>query len=287
MIRRSEPPAHTGVPRPVLRIPALAAAIAALSILAAAPAPAAAQAWQDPARVRLIDGGVLADGPDRLAGLEILLDPGWKTYWRDPGDSGIPPQLDFSGSRNLAAVEIEWPAPELHWDGYAWIVGYTEAVVFPLVVTPQDPDVPVDLDVRLAYGVCKDICVPAEAEAERLLDGRSARPAGIEFYRARVPVAVDGPDGRGGVVSATVDRSGEVPVLELRLKLPGEPDDAYAVVEAPEGWYLPVPERSDAEPGLFLVPLDGAPDAAAIRGAELRVTGVSPTFSFEQRVALD
>lgn len=269
---------------------ALIAGVAAGSVLAVSTGFAGATEWKEPAEVRLIDGGVLEGGALRLAGIEILLDPGWKTYWRNPGDSGIPPQIDYSDSVNVADVKIEWPAPELAWDGYAWVIGYTEAVIFPLVVTAKDPDDAVELKLKLAYGVCKDICIPAEAEAAILLDGAMARPAEIDFYRARVPVTIDALSARGGVVSTSLSRDGDVPVLELHLALPGASDDAFAVVEGPPGWYLPVPERTEIDADgavVFQMPLDGAADPDALSGAELSVTGISPAFSFEQTITLD
>lgn len=269
------------VPRP---IPILVAVL--LAVLPAR----AEEEWQDHAQVRLIDGGLAADGVSRLAGLEILLDPGWKTYWRIPGDSGIPPRMDFSASANVADVAVEWPAPELHYDGYGWIVGYTDTVIFPLLVTPGAADEPVSLDVKLDYAVCKDICVPVEARAEIALDGTRPRVAEIDFYRARVPERIDAPGADGGVVSAKVTRDGASPVLDLAVRLPGRAEDAFAVVEGPDGWYLPVPEptgaRADGTLG-FRVPLDGAGEPAGIAGKSVRVTGVSPGYSFEQAITLD
>ena len=51
------------------------------------------------------------DNSDILIGLEFKLEPGWKIYWRQPGDSGLPPELDFSSSKNLSSYEIKWPYP--------------------------------------------------------------------------------------------------------------------------------------------------------------------------------
>jgi len=258
--------------------------------LAMVPGHALAEEWKDRAEVRLIDGGVLPDGVTRLAGIEIVLDPEWKTYWRNPGDSGIPPRMDFSASGNVAEVGVEWPAPELHYDGYGWVIGYSDAVIFPLLVTPEDSAAPTRLKVKLDYAVCKDICIPAEAEAEIDLDGKASRAAAIDFFRARVPDRLEAATGKAGVVSHTVTVEGGEPVLELHVGFSGDAEDAFAVVEGPEGWYLPVPERTgsdEAGNAVFQVPLDGVEDPATISGAELRITGVSPLFSFEQQITLD
>src|ERR1700727_970436 len=99
--------------------------IAAVTLIWFADAPAAqaqdASDWDMQAHTaaRLIAGSMIktSDAPFLRAGVEIKLDPGWKTYWRDPGDSGVPPTLDFSGSDNVKSVTVLWPAPELFPDG--------------------------------------------------------------------------------------------------------------------------------------------------------------------------
>src|SRR4029077_19572234 len=110
----------------------------------------------------LADHGVNA--PVR-AGVEIKLKAGWKTYWRYPGDAGVPPRFDWSGSENVAAVEVKWPAPERFVDeSGAKSIGYYGDIVFPLVVRPADPARPVRLKLKLDFAVCDKLCVPADAE---------------------------------------------------------------------------------------------------------------------------
>lgn len=269
------------------RIPYLCAMAIAAALL---PGPGAAEEWQDKAKVRLIDGGMLADGVTRLAGLEILLDPDWKTYWRNPGDSGIPPKMDFSGSDNVAAVTAEWPAPQLSFDGYGWVIGYTEAVIFPLLIEPDEPGAPSNLNLKLDYAVCKDICIPAQAEVAVVLDGAKPRTAEIDFFRRRVPAPIETPTETGGVVSGAVVRQDDKPVLQLVVRFPSDAEDGFALVEGPEDWYLPVPERAGTDAAgnaVFEVPLESVADQAGIAGTTIRVTGVSPDFSFEQALTLD
>ena len=252
--------------------------------------PGAAGEWKDKARVRLIDGGTMADGVTRLAGLEILLDPEWKTYWRNPGDSGIPPKMDFSGSDNVAEVTAEWPAPELSFDGYGWVIGYTEAVIFPLLVRPDEPGESSNLNLKLDYAVCNDICIPAQAEVAVVLDGAKPHTAEIEFYRRRVPAPIDTPMQTGGVVSGAVVRKDDKPVLQLLVRFPSDGEEGFALVEGPEEWYLPVPERTGTDAAgnaIFEVSLEGIADQSGIPGTTIRVTGVSPDFSFEQPLTLD
>ena len=98
------------------------------------------------------------------AGIEIRLAPGWKTYWRYPGDSGIPPRFDFSGSQNVDRVTLQWPAPQRLTDESGISIGYKHDVVFPLDVMPQDATKPVMLALKIDYAMCEKLCVPADGE---------------------------------------------------------------------------------------------------------------------------
>jgi hypothetical protein len=153
---------------------ALGTAIATIGIVTmfARVAPAAdASAWSEDnhAAFRLIAGSNKADAPTLRAGVEIKLGPGWHTYWRYPGDSGVPPRFDFSQSENVAAVTVAYPAPHLLTDESNNSLVYTKGVIFPLRVKPKQTGKPVKLAVKLDYAVCEKICVPAQGSAELTL----------------------------------------------------------------------------------------------------------------------
>src|SRR3954465_3924343 len=67
--------------------------------------------------VRLLAGS--RSGAVLLGGIAFQIQPGWKTYWRMPGDSGVPPRFDFSKSDNVEAVTVMWQAPQQSDDGPA------------------------------------------------------------------------------------------------------------------------------------------------------------------------
>src|SRR5262249_53432788 len=147
----------------------IACGIAAISAVAARAGDESP--WSEDVRsaVRLISGtNRNGDAPLR-AGVEIKMQPGWKTYWRYPGDSGVPPHFDFSGSENLKTATVLYPAPHRFTDETGQTLGYKESVIFPLVVTPLQPDKPVRLRLKIDYAVCEKLCVPAEARAELTL----------------------------------------------------------------------------------------------------------------------
>ncbi len=143
------------------------AILASLAFLAShLQANAAASAWQD------ITGGrirfVIADpvpGDKSLQGmLQLDLAPGWKTYWRDPGDAGVPLQVDVSKSINASLVSVDFPAPQRFDDGVSVWAGYQEPVTFGLNFERKNATKPLILAGNVFLGVCEKICVPVQFE---------------------------------------------------------------------------------------------------------------------------
>src|SRR6476659_11122751 len=115
--------------------------------------------------VRLLAGS--RGGAVLLGGIAFQIQPGWKTYWRSPGDSGVPPRFDFSKSDNVEAVTVMWPAPLKFDDGAGGhSIGYHGQIVLPLRIVPKAPDKPVTLRAEINYAVCEKLCIPVEAHAE-------------------------------------------------------------------------------------------------------------------------
>src|SRR6202011_3722817 len=124
--------------------------------------------------VRLIAGS--RSGSVLLGGIAIQLDPGWKTYWRTSGDSGVPPRFDFSKSDNVEAVTVLWPAPAKFDDGAGgFSLGYHDQVVLPLRIVAKNADKPVTLRAAIEYAVCEKICIPVQANAELEIGRASCR----------------------------------------------------------------------------------------------------------------
>src|SRR5712672_4767066 len=123
--------------------------------------------WQRNAHsaVRLLAGS--RSGGVLLGGIAFQLQPGWKTYWRSPGDSGVPPRFDFSKSDNVEAVTVLWPAPMKFDDGAGGhSLGYKQQIVLPLRIVAKSTDKPVTLRAEIQYAVCEKLCIPVEASSE-------------------------------------------------------------------------------------------------------------------------
>src|ERR1700744_1722240 len=126
-----------------------------------------ASPWQKAshAAIRLLAGS--RSGPVLRGGIAVQLDPGWKTYWRTSGASGVPPRFDFSKSDNVEAVTVLWPAPQKFDDGAGGVsLGYHDQIVLPLRIVARNADKPVTLRAEINYAVCEKLCIPVDAKAE-------------------------------------------------------------------------------------------------------------------------
>lgn len=243
--------------------------------------PRASSAQELHSRVRLLSGGPL--GESWLAGIEIALDSGFKTYWRHPGDSGLPPRFDWTGSKNVAGVDIRWPAPSRHEDAAGVAHTYSHRVVLPVLVRAAEAGKPVELALSIEYGICRDICIPAHAELSLALPGGAGDRAAIEAALARVPR----PQGLGepaelSVLSAKA-LAGDKPGLTVSVRAPAGAKPAL-FAEGPENWYVSAsPPDGDNR---FTVTVDEKPKGAS-GPVPLLLTLVAGDRAVETQVSLD
>jgi DsbC/DsbD-like thiol-disulfide interchange protein len=240
---------------------------------------------------RLIAGSQLDPTGHLLrAGVEIRLKPGWHTYWRYPGDAGVPPQFDFNDSQNVHSVEVRWPAPQRLPEAGGISIGYLGDLIFPLRIIPIDPGKPVTLALKLDYAICERLCVPAQARLQlRLPGGMASEDAALGAAEARVPH--EQRLGQGAPLDVVSVRreagpSGKRVVVEL-----AGPADADLFVEGPNSqWALPLPEPANGAPQgrkRFVFDLDGLPPGASDEGAPLTLTAVSAGGAIEVVIRLD
>jgi DsbC/DsbD-like thiol-disulfide interchange protein len=225
-------------------------------------------------RVRLIAG-------KGLAGVELRMPKGWKTYWRNPGDAGgVPPSFDWSKSENLASAKVLYPAPKRFTDPIGDTVGYKDVVVFPVRLEAKDPAKPVNLRLALDYGVCREICIPAEAAL--MLDiSPDAPPIPQQLAAAldRVPRPASEKKSSDPALERVVSKlDGERPHIALEIRFPRGGANADAFVEAPSGSYIPLPKKT-ADDGVgnvtFEIDLTSESDVEDLKGQSLIATLVS------------
>jgi len=248
-----------------------------------------ASPWQQDAHsaVRLLAGS--RSGAVLLGGIAFQLQDGWKTYWRTPGDSGVPPRFDFSKSDNVEAVTVMWPAPRQFDDGAGGTsLGYKHQVVLPLRIVAKNPDKPLTLRADINYAVCERLCVPVEAKAELTFASVASTEDGALTEALN---AVPKPANLGDpnpVTIRDVKRDGNNVLVDVAAP---ETKGLSLFVEGPTpDWALPVPKLVEhAPPGMkrFTFALDGLPPGTKPDGAALKLTLVGGDKSYEFNINLN
>lgn len=268
---------------------AVAAAVLASGLSVAARAQDASPWAHDThSAVRLLAGS--RNGPVLLGGIAFQLQPGWKTYWRTPGDSGVPPRFDFAKSDNIEAVTVLWPAPHEFPDGAGGTsLGYKNQVVLPLRIVAKNPDKPVVLRAAIAYAVCEKLCVPVEADAELPFSNVASTEDGALAAAVDTvpkPARIGDPN---PLTVRDVRREGASRVIVDVVA--SDKEEVHLFVEGPTpDWALPVPKQTGPrEAGLrhFAFALDGLPSHATADGAALKLTLVGASRAYEFNVTLD
>lgn len=229
----------------------------------------------DKAQMRLIAGGYYQGVYQAAA--EIKLAPHAITYWREPGDAGVPPKFSFEGSENVANAEVLYPAPSRIDDQGIEAFGYRDDVVFPIRVTPRDAAKPVRLQLTVDYAVCDNICLPAKGEAELALpqSGDSAESATIETAQARVPLVLASKE-VDEKIHIVADKGSASPTWLISWKGDAPVIDLFA--EAPDGWAFETHRGADGEFSLAAVQ---QPVLGAAQRVPVRLTFVGPQKSYE------
>lgn len=197
----------------------------------ALPLTAAAQGLRldDVVQAELLSGWRTGEGT-RMAALKVTLAPGWKTYWRAPGDAGIPPNFQWTGSRNMASVATHWPRPTVFSTSGFQTVGYEGEVILPLEFAPKDGGAPIEITASVQLGICEDICIPVTLELNGHLDGAGASDPMIHAALADQPVAGK----KAGVRKATcaLDPISDGLRLTAEIEMPKVGRSEVVVVEA-------------------------------------------------------
>jgi DsbC/DsbD-like thiol-disulfide interchange protein len=238
--------------------------------------------------MRLLAGS--RNGAVLLGGIEFELQPGWKTYWRTPGDSGVPPRIDFSKSENVESITILWPAPKKFPDGAGgFSLGYKKQVVLPLRIAIKNADKPVTLRAAVSYAVCEKLCIPVEANAElAFVSFASTEDSALSSALDQVPKPAKIGD-QNPLTIRDVKREGQVGIV-VDVAAP-EGSDLNLFVEGPTpDWALPIPKLLERGPDgsrRFTFDLDGLPAGVKPEGAALKFTlvGNDKAYEFNTKLA--
>ncbi len=242
----------------------------------------------DHSTVRLLRGAF--DGASWTAGVELVLPGDWKTYWKVPGEAGIPPDFDWSKSQNAGQVSVLWPAPKRYYDAAGESIGYKHRVVFPLTVTPVEASSPVRLHLKLFYAVCDDICVPGQAEVAAELSARDgvADEAGtIAAFAARSPAPTHDRITISDVSLA--DAGAAKPYLDVHVTGLAQDEQADVFVEGPPLAYFRKPSMQPVDDGArtYRLHIDGISSTAEFAGKDIEVVLVAPSAALVRKVRID
>ncbi|WP_158810495.1 protein-disulfide reductase DsbD [Beijerinckia sp. L45] len=265
--------------------------IAAASALLTAPADAATSPWVsgDFVQARLI-AAVAGTGDLKTLplGIEVKLDETWKTYWRSPGDAGLPPALAWDGSANLATATLLYPKPQRMTLLGIQTFGYKHDVIFPVDATVATPGQPLELKLKLDILVCAELCVPrtfaltlgvpagpasADPEAQLIAKARAAVPGGAEV---------------AGLSIASVAEVSDKGALALEIKAnaqdPFVRPDIIAEVDPSLGLGLPRLSLSDdRHAATFVIPMtEHLPIGAKLTGRPVTLTLTDGERALEQ-----
>lgn len=236
-------------------------------------------AWQELApdvTVRLISTGVVdADGSSQLA-LEIDMPQTTKTYWRVPGDTGFPLELDAAASRGVRGVTVDWPYPVRHEAGGNLDYAYFGHTVLPLTLAVDDPQGMVDLQATIA--ICSDICVPAQTRLSLPLS--DARPDAANALRIRqalaeVPIAWTGAPDAVGAVRLAPDGTAVTVAVES-----SQVDPQSLIVAADAGEPLFGTPQKSPQNDLVVLPILGKSDNSALEGMDVELTFMTDTGAY-------
>lgn len=216
-------------------MPILTGMIRTCLCLALAATPALATTQDDVLSASLLPGWQMQDG-GHMAGLSLTMAPGWKTYWRSPGDAGIPPSFDWSGSENVRAVRIHWPAPSVFHINGMQSIGYHDQVILPVEVTAIDPTLPMRLSAKVELGVCDKICLPASLDLSTDLMAPGASDMAIKAALQHRPATA----AEAGVASVgcTVEPIADGLRVTATIAIPGQGADEVVAFESadPSVW---------------------------------------------------
>jgi len=223
--------------------------------------------------LRLMNAG-LEDGQWK-AGIQITMQPGWKTYWRVPGESGVPPQFDWTATENAGNMHVDMPVPKRFRDDNGEGIGYQGTVVFPVSVTPAVAGEPVRLSLQAFYAVCNDICVPVQAQVS--LELSEATASASDRYRLGLIASEMPQQATGGGLSVkalTLVEADGKPALEVALDGVEDPAATDIFVETGTTAYLRRPELVSQANGaaIYRLIVDGLPAGTSLKGKPVRLT---------------
>ncbi|MDB5588075.1 MAG: Thiol-disulfide interchange protein contains DsbC and DsbD domain [Devosia sp.] len=249
-----------------------------LSLLAT-PVAAAETPWQTVApgvTMRLVSAGTIKPDGTTWLGVELDMPQNTKTYWRIPGETGLPTELDFAGSQGITGDAISWPYPERDQSGRYLDYVYHGPTLLPVQLTLDAATA--QIEVAVVMGVCSDICVPAQAKFSLPVDGTKDMPNGLRIRQAVAMAPIAWPDAVqpiGDVQYRAADQ-----MLLVHVTDPAVDPDSLIVSTADGEPFFGAPQKSP-EPDLVLVPVLGKTHEINLENRPVQLTFTTDMGAYE------
>lgn len=257
--------------------------ITALFLALAAPASAqnSLEDVSDIVQIKVLPGWREGNN-SHVAAFHITLAPGWKTYWRAPGDGGLPTHINWKGSENLEQAMLVWPRPKVFRAFGLRSIGYTDELVLPVAVRAKGAG-DVVLKAQLSFGICEEICLPVTAELTSILPATGQFEPIITAALETKPIRV-GPSNRFGV-TCNFEQSSQGILLRAELNLPPltGTGEALVVESNKSGHWVSEPEvvwnGSMLSSTVLVIP--AANDSKPLRSGDFRFTVLTTNAAVE------
>lgn len=197
--------------------------------------PAMAGPFDDLAQIDVIPGWQTPSGT-HMAAIRVTLRPGWKTYWRAPGDAGIPAHFSWAGSENITAAQFHWPTPLVFDQQGMQSVGYYDSLVLPIELTQADPNAVTRMAGQITIGVCEDICVPVSMAFSAELPTKGRRDGAITASLLNQPFAADEANVTNATCTISPAQDGLTVTATLTMPPAGQHEDVVIEAGNPEVW---------------------------------------------------
>jgi DsbC/DsbD-like thiol-disulfide interchange protein len=260
----------------------LATLLACATALTAAPALAEfeGRSADDVVQVSFMPGWRLPNG-NHMAAIHIALAPGWKTYWRAPGEGGVPTVLRLTEADGITGMAIHWPRPEVFFTNGIRSIGYRDDVVLPVEFALSE-DGTVEIAGRVEMGVCLDVCMPVTLDLDGVLPPETNRVREIGLALSDRPLTA-GEAGAGDATCAIEPISDGLRVT-VSAPMPSTGNDETVVVEHrdPEIWVSEAVTRREGgtiRGTVDVVPADSGP--FALNRSDLRITVIGTRMAVE------
>lgn len=221
--------------------------------------------------------------------LQIEPRAGWITYWKEPGDAGIPPQIVFSKNGEVTLDKVSYPIPKRIDNGTLRDIGYDKPVAFPFELTVNQPGRPLGLSASAFVGLCRNICIPFQAEFSLTLAPLKGTPVEeamiLSEALAKLP---EPPSETFALVQYAMTQGGDV--LSLTLRLPPETGNApQVIVTGPEGHALfdGINGKQNGDLYSLDMPVGKLPKGYDIKGKRWGILAIAGNRAMETSLAFD